>query len=43
MPGRPVPCDLADPGWGILVSHGTFVASLTRWYGLVIWNSMGMS
>ena len=36
MPCRLVPCDLGDPGWGDpWFPHGTFVASLTFWYGLV--------
>ena len=32
-----MPCDLGDPGGGSLVSAWYFVASLTRWYGLVVW------
>ena len=37
MPCRLVPCDLGDPGWGDpWFPHGTFVASLTFWYGLVM-------
>ena len=38
MPWRPVPCDLGDPGWrDPWFPHGAFVASLTLWYGLVVW------
>ena len=36
MPHRLAPCDLGDPGWGSLIPHGAFVASLAFWYGLVI-------
>ena len=37
MPCRLVPCDLGDPGWGDpWFPHGAFVASLTFWYGLVM-------
>ena len=46
MPFRLAPCDLGDPGWGdpwfphgafAWFPHGAFVASLTLWYGLVVW------
>ena len=38
MPFRLAPCDLGDPGWGDpWFPHGAFVASLTLWYGLVVW------
>ena len=37
MPYRLAPCDLENPGWGDpWFPHGTFVASLAFWYGLVI-------
>jgi len=37
MPCRLAPCDLGDPGWGDpWFPHGALVASLTFWYGLVM-------
>ena len=37
MPCWLAPCDLGDPGWGDpWFPHGAFVASLTFWYGLVM-------